>query len=252
MSLNNTVLRETDNSLEIKGLTVAYPGGRIALWNASLVVPRGVLMAVVGPNGAGKTTLIKAVQNLVPVAAGRVSVFGNSYENSRKSVAYVPQRESVDWNFPASVADVVQMGTYSSLGWIKRPGKKEKIKTAAALRKTGMEGLGNRQIGEISGGQRQRVFIARALVQDADMYLMDEPFQGVDKTTEIAIAKLMREMKDNGKTIVMVHHDLQTVPDYFDWVTLLNKKVVANGPVGEVFTRENISSAYGSGKAVSF
>ncbi len=246
--MKNKELRKTENPLEIEGLTVVYPGGAVALWNVSLIIPRGVLMAVTGPNGAGKTTLIKAIQNLVPAVAGKISVFGGSYESGRKSVAYVPQRENVDWNFPASVSDVVQMGTYQSLGWIRRPGGKEKLKTAEALKKTGMEEFGDRQIGEISGGQQQRVFIARALVQDADLYLMDEPFQGVDKTTEVTMAKIMREMKDRGKTIVMVHHDLQTVPDYFDRITLLNRKVVASGPVCEVFTEENIRAAYGSDK----
>lgn len=246
--MSSPVFKKTENSLEVRGLTVAY-SGEVALWNVSLAVPRGVLMAVVGPNGAGKTTLVKAVQNLVPAVAGRVSVFGGAYEDNRKSVAYVPQRESVDWNFPANVADVVQMGTYASLGWIRRPGGKEKLITADALKKTGMEDCRDRQIGEISGGQRQRVFIARALAQNADLYLMDEPFQGVDKTTEAAIAKLLGEMKEEGKTMVIVHHDLQTVPDYFDWVTLLNKKVVASGPLEEVFTRENVRRAYGSDKA---
>lgn len=246
--MSSPVFKKTENSLEVRGLTVAY-SGEVALWNVSLAVPRGVLMAVVGPNGAGKTTLVKAVQNLVPAAAGKVAVFGGSYEDNRKSVAYVPQRENVDWNFPANVADVVQMGTYSSLGWIRRPGRREKLITSDALKKTGMENFRDRQIGEISGGQQQRVFIARALAQNADLYLMDEPFRGVDKTTEAAIAKLLGEMKEEGKTIVIVHHDLQTVPDYFDWVTLLNKKVVASGPLAEVFTRENVRRAYESDKA---
>ncbi len=207
-------------------------------------------MAVVGPNGAGKTTLIRAVQNLLPRAAGRVSVFGDFYENCRNRVAYVPQRQSIDWNFPASVSDVVQMGTYSSLGWIKRPGVREKRKTFQALERTGMEEFSDRQIGELSGGQRQRVFIARSLVQDADLYLMDEPFAGVDKTTEGAIARLMGEMREGGKTIVVVHHDLQTVADYFDRIMLLNRKVVASGEVGKVFTDENIRVAYGSGGTI--
>lgn len=246
--MSNPTFREAKNALEVDRLTVAYRGS-VALRNVSLAVPRGVLMAVVGPNGAGKTTLIKAVQNLVPAVSGKVSVLGGAYETNRKSVAYVPQRESVDWNFPANVADVVQMGTYSSLGWIRRPGKREKIKVFDALKKTGMEDLWDRQIGEISGGQQQRVFIARALVQDADLYLMDEPFQGVDKVTEVIIANIMKEMKNDGKTIIMVHHDLQTVPDYFDWVALLNRKIIASGHVDDVFTRENVRSAYNSDKA---
>ncbi len=232
------------NPLDIYGLTVSY-SGEVALWNASLSFDRGALAAVVGPNGAGKTTLIKAVQNLVPKFSGKVLIFGRSYESIKESVAYVPQRGNVDWNFPASVADVVQMGTYSSLGWIRRPGARERRKTFDALERTGIAEFADRQIGELSGGQQQRVFIARALAQEADLYLMDEPFQGVDKITEAAIAGVMREMKGEGKTIVVVHHDLQTVPEYFDRVTLLNGEVVASGMVEEVFTDENISRTYG-------
>ena len=237
-----------DNSLEVDGLTVCYSGDA-ALWDASFSVARGSLMAVVGPIGAGKTTLIKAVQNLVPRAAGEVLFFGGRYEAARRSVAYVPQRGNVDWNFPASVKDVVQMGTYPSLGWIRRPGKKERRRTFEALEKTGLARLAGRQIGELSGGQRQRVFIARALAQDASLYLMDEPFQGVDKTTETAVARLMREMRDGGKTVVAVHHDLGTVPDYFDSVTLLNRNVIASGGVSGVFTDENIRRAYSPASA---
>lgn len=238
-----------DNCLEIKGLTVSYPGIGAVVRNASFTVPSGSLMAVAGPNGAGKTTLIRAAQNLVPKTAGTVSFFGGGYEAARRRVAYVPQRGNVDWNFPATVQDVVQMGTYPSLGWIRRPGKEERRKTFEALERTGLAPLAERQIGELSGGQKQRVFIARALAQDARLYLMDEPFQGVDKTTEAAIAELMREMKDGGKTVVAVHHDLATVPDYFDSVTLLNRAVIASGAVAGAFTDENIRRAYSGGCA---
>lgn len=237
-----------ENPLEVRGLTVLY-SGCVALWNVSLTVPRGSLTAVVGPNGAGKSTLIKAVQNLVPKAAGEVRVFGGRYEKSRKSVAYVPQRGNVDWNFPASVFDVVQMGTYASLGWIRRPGERERRKTFAALERTAMDKFADRQIGELSGGQRQRVFIARALVQDADLYLMDEPFQGVDSVTEVTIASIMREMSRDGKTMLVVHHNLQTVPDYFDRAALLNREIVACGAVSEVLNGGNIGAAYGAGAA---
>jgi len=237
-----------ENPLDVYGLTVSY-AGKVALWNASLSFPKASLAAIVGPNGAGKTTLIKAVQNLVPKSSGKALIFGHNYETIRKSVAYVPQRQNVDWNFPASVADVVQMGTYASLGWIKRPGRRERRKTFHALEKTGIEHLADCQIGELSGGQQQRVFIARALAQEADLYLMDEPFQGVDKVTETAIAKVMNEMKKEGKTILAVHHNLQTVPEYFDYVTLLNRKVIESGSVEEVFTDENIRCAYGSAAA---
>lgn len=235
--------------LDVRGLTVFY-SRNAALWDASFSVPANSLMAIVGPNGAGKTTLLRAAQGLVPRVAGDVSFFGRPYEAVRRSVAYVPQRNRVDWNFPASVADVVRMGTYPSLGWIRRPGKTERLKTVEALEKTGLSSLADRQIGELSGGQQQRVFIARALAQDATLYLMDEPFQGVDKTTEITIAEIMNLMKKEGKTIVVVHHDLATVPYYFDSVTLLNRKVVASGVLTEAFTDDNIRLTYGSAASV--
>lgn len=232
------------NAIEVEDLTVAY-GEKPVLWDIDLTVPSGVLMAIVGPNGAGKTTLIKAILNLVNTAAGQVMIYGKPYMKQRHLVGYVPQRGSVDWDFPTNVKDVVMMGRYGSLGWMRRPGKTESEMAMGALEKVGMSRYAGRQISQLSGGQQQRVFLARALVQDAQVYLMDEPFQGVDATTERAIVTLLQELRASGKTVVVVHHDLQTVPEYFDWTALLNVRLVASGPVGEVFTDENLRLTYG-------
>ncbi len=231
-------------AIEVEDLTVAY-GEKPVLWDIDLSVPEGVLMAIVGPNGAGKTTLIKAILSLVNTAAGQVKIYGNTYSAQRRLVGYVPQRGSVDWDFPTSVGDVVMMGRYGSLGWMRRPGKEEKEMALQALDKVGMLQYAERQISQLSGGQQQRVFLARALVQDAQVYLMDEPFQGVDATTERAIVSLLQELRKSGKTVVVVHHDLQTVPEYFDWTALLNVRLIASGPVKEVFTEDNLKLTYG-------
>ena len=231
-------------AIEVNDLTVAYRDQPV-LWDVDLVVPLGMLMAIVGPNGAGKTTLIKAVLGLVEPAAGQVLVSGKPYHRQRHLLAYVPQRGSVDWDFPTSVLDVVMMGRYGALGWIRRPGSRERKLALEALEKVDMADLAGRQINQLSGGQQQRVFLARALVQDARIYLMDEPFQGVDAKTERAIVQVLRELRDTGNTVVAVHHALQTVPEYFDWVTLLNVRMIASGPVSEVFTEANIRLAYG-------
>ena len=231
-------------AIEVMDLTVAYRDKPV-LWDVDMVVPPGVLMAVVGPNGAGKTTLIKAVLGLVHPAAGQVLVHGRPYEEQQRNVAYVPQRGSVDWDFPTTVLDVVMMGRYGSIGWLRRPSAKERELALEALEKVGMQRFADRQISQLSGGQQQRVFLARSLVQDASVFLMDEPFQGVDATTERAIVLLLQELRASGKTVVVVHHDLQTVADYFDWVTLLNVRRIASGPVSEVFTEENVRLAYG-------
>ena len=232
-------------AIEVDDLTVAYHQKPV-LWDIDLKIPHGVLMAIVGPNGAGKSTLIKSIMNLVDPLAGTIRINGEPYENQKKKIAYVPQRGSVDWDFPTKVLDVVMMGTYGKLGWIKRPGKKEKDQAIDALRKLEMLDFKDRQISQLSGGQQQRVFLARALVQDADIYFMDEPFQGVDATTEVAIIKLLKELKEQGKTVIVVHHDLDTVPEYFNWVLLLNVKVLACGPMETTFTTENLKKAYGS------
>ncbi len=231
-------------AVEVEDLTVAYRDKPV-LWDVDLTVPPGVLMAVVGPNGAGKTTLIKAILGLIRPVAGRVLIYGRPYAEQRRLVGYVPQRGTVDWDFPTSVLDVVLMGTYGDLGWFRRPGRAQRERALAALEQVGMAALAGRQIRQLSGGQQQRVFLARALVQDARVYFMDEPFQGVDATTERAIVTLLQDLRAAGRTVVVVHHDLQTVPEYFDWVTLLNVRRVASGPVAEVFTEANLRLTYG-------
>lgn len=231
-------------AIEINDLTVAYHDKPV-LWDVDLSVPSGLLMAIVGPNGAGKTTMIKAILGVVKPAAGRILILGEPYEKMRKRIGYVPQHGSVDWDFPTDVLDVVTMGRYGSLGWIRRPGKRERELALAALEEVGMTAYRNRQISQLSGGQRQRVFIARALVQDADLYLMDEPFQGVDATTERSIVELLRQLRSRGKTVLAVHHDLQTCSEYFDWVTLLNVRCIAAGPVNDVFNEANLRLTYG-------
>ncbi|HVM18007.1 MAG TPA: metal ABC transporter ATP-binding protein [Gaiellaceae bacterium] len=240
----------TAPAIEVEDLTVAY-GERPALWDVDLTVPTSTLMAVVGPNGAGKTTLIRAILGLVRPAAGVVRVFGRPYAEQRRLVAYVPQRGTVDWDFPTNVLDVVTMGRYGALGWLRRPGRAERDAALRALEQVGMQDYARRQISQLSGGQQQRVFLARALVQDAQAYLMDEPFQGVDATTERAIVRLLQELREQGRTVVAVHHDLQTVPEYFDSVTLLNVRRIASGPVAEAFTEENLRLTYGGRAAVT-
>ena len=234
----------TEPAIKIDDLTVAYDYKPV-LWDIDLVVPEGVLMAVVGPNGAGKSTLIKSILGIIKPIAGSVQVFGKPYKKQVDKVAYVPQKGSVDWDFPTVALDVVMMGTYGSLGWIKRPGAKEKKQSLEALEKVGMLEFKNRQISQLSGGQQQRIFLARALVQQASIYLMDEPFQGVDATTEKAIINILKELRKQGKTLMVVHHDLQTVPEYFDWVTFLNVKGIASGPVKDIFNDDNLTKTYG-------
>ncbi len=231
-------------AVQVADLTVAYQEKPV-LWDVDLDVPQGVLMAIVGPNGAGKTTMLKAILGLLTPAAGHVSIFGKPYQQQRGLVGYVPQRGSVDWDFPTSVLDVVMMGNYGKLGWLRRPGAADRKAALSALEKVGMADYADRQISQLSGGQQQRTFLARALMQDAQVYFMDEPFQGVDATTERAIVDLLKELRAQGKTVLAVHHDLQTVPEYFDWVLLLNVRRIASGPVNEVFTDENLRSAYG-------
>jgi manganese/zinc/iron transport system ATP- binding protein len=233
-----------ESAIAINDLTVAYREQPV-LWDIDLEVPAGVLMAIVGPNGAGKTTLIKAVLGLLKPAAGQILIHGRPYGEQRRLVAYVPQRGSVDWDFPTSVLDVVQMGRYGALGWIRRAGRRERELALAALEQVDMVDFAARQISQLSGGQQQRVFLARALVQDARVYLMDEPFQGVDAKTERAIVTVLQSLREAGSTVVAVHHALQTVAEYFDWVTLLNVRKIAAGPVSEVFTDENLRVTYG-------
>ena len=231
-------------AIQVDDLTVAY-NYKPVLWDIDLVIPQGVLMAIVGPNGAGKSTLLKAILGIIDPIAGSVAIFGEPYKKQRKLVAYVPQKGSVDWDFPTTALDVVMMGTYGSLGWIKRPGQKQKKAALEALEKVDMLSFKSRQISQLSGGQQQRIFLARALVQNASIYFMDEPFQGVDASTEIAIINILKELRKAGKTVVVVHHDLQTVPEYFDWVTFLNVKKIATGAVKDIFNDDNLTKTYG-------
>jgi manganese/zinc/iron transport system ATP- binding protein len=230
--------------LEIHDMTVAYHR-RPVLWDIDLIVPQGQLIGIVGPNGAGKTTLIKAVLGLLPLASGKVEIFGLPYDQQRHLVGYVPQRETVDWDFPVTAYDVVLMGTYGRLGWFHRPGHAEAKRARECLDQVGMSAYSDRQIRQLSGGQQQRVFLARALAQDAQVYFMDEPFAGVDAATEQAIVELLQELRENGKTVLVVHHELQTVKDYFDYVILLNMRLIAAGPVATTFTTENLQTTYG-------
>ena len=237
-------------AIQVEDLTVAYDEEAV-LWDVDLEVPKGALMAIVGPNGAGKTTLIRSILGLTRTAAGRISIEGRPVKDARGLVGYVPQRGTVDWDFPTTVLDVVTMGRYGALGWLKRPGRREREMSMEALEQVGMQDFVNRHISELSGGQQQRVFLARALAQDASVYLMDEPFQGVDAATEKAIVELLRGFKAQGKTVVCVHHDLQTVEEYFDEVLLLNVRRIASGKVADVFTPENLRLTYGGRLAFS-
>ena len=238
---------EKNNYIVVEDLTVAYDLKPV-LWDIDITYPKGKLIAIVGPNGAGKSTLIKTMLNLLKPISGKTFFNGKNYQESFKEIAYVPQRGSVDWDFPTTVFDVVLMGRYGHVGWFKKISKKDRDLTLEALKKVGMDGFRNRQISELSGGQQQRVFLARALVQDANIYFMDEPFQGVDIKTEKAIIDILKELKNNGKTVIVVHHDLDTVAEYFDWVTLINMKIIANGAVSEVFTSENIALTYANNR----
>lgn len=231
-------------AFEVHDLTVAY-GKKPVLWNIDFSIPEGSLVAIVGPNGAGKSTLLKSAFGLVDSLSGWVKFFDKPYDKVRKRVAYVPQRETVDWDFPTTVFDVVLMGRYGHLGWIKRPKDSDKKKAMVALEKVKMTEFKDRHISDLSGGQQQRVFLARALCQEADMYFLDEPFAGVDVATEKAIFALLKELSRSGKTVLVVHHDIQTVKEYFNWVVLLNLRLVASGPLKKTFTQKNLDEAYG-------
>jgi manganese/zinc/iron transport system ATP- binding protein len=230
--------------LSIHDMTVAYQRKPV-LWDIDYDAPAGRLVGIVGPNGAGKSTLIKAALDLVPKASGRVLVFGHPYAEQRALVGYVPQRETVDWDFPVSALDVVTMGLYGRIGWFRPVRRRHRAEALAALDRVGMADFAHRQISQLSGGQQQRIFLARALVQDAHLYLMDEPFAGVDAATEHAVVEILRSLRADGRTVIVVHHDLQTVPAYFDDVLLLNMRIVAAGPTSEVFTQENLRKTYG-------
>lgn len=230
--------------IEIKKLVVAYDEDKPVLDNFNLGIEKGKMTAFVGPNGAGKSTLIKAILEFVKPITGSITIIGKKYAQEKKKIAYVPQRGSVDWDFPTTLYDVVEMGSYGRVGFLKRVPKSEKKRVMEAIEKVDMIEYIDRQISQLSGGQQQRVFIARALVQDAEIYLLDEPFQGIDKKTEGSIVKILKGLREEGKTVIVVHHDLQTVPEYFDEVVLINRKVIASGKVNEVFTKENIDETY--------
>lgn len=234
-------------AVEIEDMTVAYDMHPV-LWDVDMKVPQGALAAVLGPNGAGKSTLLKAALGLLTAVSGRVKFYVNGtlavFKEDKKQIVYVPQSGSVDWDFPTTVLDVVLMGRYGHLGWLRRPGKRDKEMALAVLEKIGMADYRNRQIKQLSGGQQQRVFLARALVQEGAIYFMDEPFKGVDKKTEETIIAILKEMKHQGKTVVVVHHDLNTVRSYFDWVTLLNVRTIACGRTEDVFTAEALKKTY--------
>ncbi|SHR52147.1 ABC transporter-like protein [Mycobacteroides abscessus subsp. abscessus] len=236
--------------LKVDNLTVAYQKKPV-LTNVSFEIPEGKLIGIVGPNGAGKSTLIKAILGLIPKVTGEVEIYGKPYKDQRKMIGYVPQRESVDWDFPTNALDVVTMGRYGHLGWFKRPSRKEKEFAMECLRQVGMEDFAHRQISQLSGGQQQRVFLARALAQDAQLYFMDEPFVGVDAATEKAIITLLNNLKNQGKTVLVVHHDLNTVKEYFDWLLFLNVELVGIGKTEEMFTKEYLQKTYG-GKLTMF
>ncbi|MCS7020242.1 MAG: metal ABC transporter ATP-binding protein [Gemmataceae bacterium] len=233
------------HAIDIHDLTVSY-GGQPVLWDIDLAIPAGVLGAVIGPNGAGKTTLIKAILGLVRPLTGEIRVLGAPYSPRRRCVAYVPQRSSVDWDFPATALDVVLMGSYGRLGWLRWPGRAERQAALEALERVGLRELAQRQIGQLSGGQQQRVFLARALMQQAPLLLLDEPFQGVDAVTEQTIVAVLRQLRDQGHTLLVVHHDLQTAAQYFDWIVLLNVRLIAAGPTASTFTLENLQRTYGT------
>jgi len=239
-----------DSPLAIRGMTVSY-GEKPAVFSVDMTVVEGAMTAIIGPNGAGKSTLLKAALGVIKPLAGQATVYGASLKAHRHRIAYVPQRASVDWDFPTRVLDVVMMGLYRELGLLRRVRARHIEKALACLERVGMADFSDRQIGQLSGGQQQRVFLARALAQNADLYLLDEPFAGVDAATEKAIISVLKSLKDEGKTVVAVHHDLATVAEYFDNVFLINTRKVAEGPVATTFTSENLTATYGGRLAMA-
>lgn len=230
-------------AIALEHITATY-GNTPVLWNVTTQVPQHVLGAIVGPNGAGKTTLVKIILGLMSPVSGSVRILGRQVREALNTIAYVPQRRTVDWDFPVTVLDVVMMGCYHRVGWFRQPGSDEYARAYDIIRHVALEDYIHRPINQLSGGQRQRVFLARALLQDADIYVLDEPFVGVDKTSEATIVQTLKELRDAGKTLLVVHHDLHTVQSYFDWVMLLNVELVAAGPLDQVYTQENIATAY--------
>jgi len=237
------ISRGPDPLVEFHDVTVAY-GRRPVLWNVDLTIDRPCLFGVIGPNGAGKSTMLKAALGLVPLVGGHVRFFGQPLARVRGRVGYVPQRETVDWDFPVTVTDVVLMGTYGRLGWFRRPGRRERDLAAACLDRVGLTEFADRQIGRLSGGQQQRVFLARALAQEAEVYLFDEPMAGVDVRSQERIFAVLAELRDAGRLVIVVHHDLRTAAEWFDRVALVDMRLVAAGPTAEVLTPENLARTY--------
>lgn len=236
-------------ALRVNQLTVNYDKTPV-LWDVTLSVPQGKLVGIVGPNGAGKSTFIKTALGLLKPISGKVEFFDRPLRDVRLRVAYVPQRESVDWDFPITVRNLVLMGRYGRLGLFRWPRQADYAAADHFLEQVGMTGYANRQISQLSGGQQQRVFIARALLQEADVYFMDEPFAGIDLASETVIMNILRQLIASGKTVFVVHHDLNTVESYFDWIILLNMRLIANGPVKTTFTPENLNETYGKSYAL--
>lgn len=233
-----------DAAVEVHDLTVSY-NKKPVLWDIDLTLPKGAIIGIIGPNGAGKSTLIKSIMDLIPQSSGYIKIFDQPIDEVRDRLSYVPQKETVDWDFPASVLDVVLMGRYAKLGLFRRPRKADKEVALDCLKKVGMQAFKSRQIAQLSGGQQQRVFLARALAQEADIYFMDEPFAGVDAATESAIIDLLREMSEKGKTVIVIHHDIQSAMEYFNWIVLLNLRLVASGPTEKALTPSLLEETYG-------
>ncbi len=240
------MIKQLENPiLSVQDLTVSYDKKPV-LWNINFGIPSGQIIGIMGPNGAGKSTLIKSIMGLHPLSSGVIKIFEKNLNQIRKKISYVPQRATIDWNFPITVEEVVMMGRHSHLGFFRKPRISDNEIVDKCIKDLGIDALRKRQISELSGGQQQRVFLARALAQEADLYFMDEPFVGVDASTEAVIIKLLEDIKNSGKTVVVVHHDLQTAASYFDWLVLLNQRLIASGPMGEVFTEKTLREAYGS------
>ncbi len=234
-------------ALEAHNLTVSY-AKKAVLWNMDFKIPTGKMVGILGPNGSGKTTLLKCAMNLLEADGGYTKLLNEDLSTVRDKISFVPQRQSVDWDFPISVEEVVEMGLFKAKSWRQKSTKTNQEKIAAALEQVEMQSFAKKQIGELSGGQQQRVFIARALVRDADLYLLDEPYVGIDAATEKKISSLLKSLVAKGKSVITVHHDLKSVTEYYDWLLMMNNHVIANGPCNEVYTPENIAKTYDNSK----
>ena len=230
--------------IHVEDMTVAYQHQPV-LWDCDVSIPKGAIAAIVGPNGAGKSTLLKGMLGLLPVISGSVLIDGNPFKKEKHRVAYIPQTSSVNWSFPTTVLDVVLMGRYIHLGWISRPKNKDKEMALSAIERMGLLEYKDRQISQLSGGQKQRVFIARAIAQNADIYFMDEPLAGVDKVTEGIIFSFLKECQKEGKTSLIVHHDLKTLREHFNYIVLLHRRIIAEGPMDEILASGEIERTFG-------